>query len=104
MDKKRGVRDIRSDNQATILHMYSLLVGRSRIPGIGLSRTGQVAKLSPLPSEYFLPTQSDVNAANENLVVLVSQILTRYIFPHFQKLFHSTALIGTLHRRLKSLR
>ena len=104
VDKKRGVRDVRSDNQATILHMYSLLVGRSHIPGISLSRTGQVAKVSPLPSECFLPTQSDVNAAKENLVVLVSRILTCYIFPHFQKLFHSTALISTLHRCLKSLR
>ena len=53
VDKKRGVRDVRSDNQATMLHMYSLLVGRSRIPGIGLSRTGQVAKLSSMPSECF---------------------------------------------------
>ena len=26
---------------------------------------------------FFLPTQSDINAAKENLVVLVSQILTR---------------------------
>ena len=79
VDKKRGVRDVRSDNQATMLHMYSLLVGRSRIPGIGLSRTGQVAKLSSMPSECFLPTQSDVNAAKENLVVLVSRILTHYM-------------------------
>ena len=79
MNKKRGVRDVRPDNQATILHMYSLLVGRSRIPGIGLSRTGQVAKLSSLPSESFLPTQFDVNATKQNLVVLVSRILTRYM-------------------------
>jgi len=83
VDKKRGVRDVRSDNQATMLHMYSLLVGRSRIPGIGLSRTGQVAKLSSLPSESFLPTQSDVNATKQNLVVLVSRILTRYMHSLF---------------------
>ena len=51
VDKKRGVQDVRSDNQGTMLHMYSLLVGRSHIPGNGLSRTGQVAKLSSLPSE-----------------------------------------------------
>ena len=59
VDKKRNVRDVRSDNQATMLHMYSLLVGRGRIPGIGLSRVGQVAKLSSLPTESFLPTLSE---------------------------------------------
>jgi len=79
VDKKRNVRDVRSGNQATMLHMYSLLVGRSRIPGIGLSRVGQVAKLSSLPTESFLPTLSDVNAVKKNLVVLVSRILTRYM-------------------------
>ena len=80
VDKKRGVRDVCSDNQATMLHMYSLLVGCSRIPGIGLSHTGQVAMLSSLLSEcFFLPTQSDVNAAKENLVILVSRILTQYM-------------------------
>ena len=74
-----------------MLHMYNLLVGRSRIPGIGLSRTGQVAKLSSLPSESFLPTQSDVNATKQNLVVLVSRILTRYMqsFPTLKS--YSTA-------------
>ena len=55
-----------------MLHMYSLLVGSSRIPDIGLSRTGQVAKLSSLPPECFLPNQSDGSAAKENLVILVS--------------------------------
>lgn len=71
LDKQKNVRDVRSDNQATMLHMYSLLVGHSRIPGIGLFCVGQVAKLSSSPTESFLPTLSDVNAVKKNLVVLV---------------------------------
>lgn len=79
LDKPKNVRDVLSDNQATMLHMYSLLVGRSRIPGIGLFCVGQVAKLSSSPTESFLPTLSDVNAVKKNLVVLVCRVLTRYI-------------------------
>ena len=43
VDKKRGVRDVRSDHQKSMVHMYSILAGRSH-----LSYT------------EFLPTQHDV--------------------------------------------
>ena len=32
VDKKRGVRDIRSDHQGEMKHMYSLLAVKSRMP------------------------------------------------------------------------
>ena len=79
LDQKRGVRDIRSDHHGSMVHMYSMLVGRSRTPAIELPRTGQVAPLDSLPSDFFLPTTSDVQIVKRNLVVLVSRLLTHYI-------------------------
>ena len=32
VDKKRGVRDVRSDHQGELVHMYSILAGRNRTP------------------------------------------------------------------------
>ena len=79
VDKKKGVRDVRSDHHGELLHMYSILVGRSRTPAAHLSRSGCVAKLSSLKSQSFLPTSEDICAVQSNLVVLVSRILTEYI-------------------------
>ena len=79
VDHKRGVRDVRSDHHGTMVHMYSMLVGRSRTPAIELPRTGQVAPLMSIPSDFFLPTVADVQCVKSNLVTIVSCILTRYI-------------------------
>ena len=46
VDKKRHVRDRRTDHQGEMLHMFSLLVGRSRTPCPELPFTGQVSKLT----------------------------------------------------------
>ena len=78
VDKKTGVRDGRSDHHGSLLHMYSILAGRSRTPGIDLSRSGCVASLSSLPSQSLLPTTHDIHTVRSNLV-LVSSILTQYI-------------------------
>ena len=45
MDKKRKVSDVRSDHQDDMLHMYSILAGKSRTPEKSLSQTGVVATL-----------------------------------------------------------
>lgn len=79
LDKKRGVRDVRSDRQGAMVHMYSLLAGRSRTPAIEPSRTGNVADLTSLPSDSFLPKTADIQCVKKNLVVIVSRILTHYI-------------------------
>ena len=79
VDKKKGVRDVRSDHHGSLLHMYSILAGRSRTPEPHLSRSGYVANLSLLPSETFLPTTDDIHAMQSNLVILVSRILTQFI-------------------------
>ena len=79
VDKKRGVRDVRVDNQGSLLHMYSILAGRSRVPHNTLSHTGHVSPLSTIPAEDFLPVEDDFIAIQQNLVNIVSKILTQYI-------------------------
>ena len=74
VDKQRHVRNLRSDHQGEMLHMFSLLVGRSRTPAPEHPFTGQ------LSNDYFLPNISDITAVKSNMVVLVSRILTQY-FP-----------------------
>ena len=78
LDKQQRVRDLRSDHQGDMLHIFSILVGASRTPAPELPFTGQVSNLSHTPTQYFLPTSSDVLEVKNNLVVLVSQILTEY--------------------------
>lgn len=78
-DKKRRVRDVRSNHQGDMLHMYSILAGKSRTPEKSLSRTGTVANLKSLHPSSFLPTREDVLIVKSNLVILVSCILTQYI-------------------------
>ena len=87
VDKQQKVRDIRSDHQSTMLHMYSILVASSRTQGSLLSHRGRVSSLGEVPAEFFLPSTDDVDKLNSNLVVLVSRVLTEY-FPqlaHFRK-------------------
>ena len=79
VDKKRGVRDVRSDHQKSMVHMYSILAGRSRTPAPHLSDQGNVADLAGLFYTEFLPTQHDVERVTSNMVVIVSRILTEYI-------------------------
>lgn len=80
VDKQRRVRDLRSDNQGEMLHMFSLLVGRSRTPAPELRFTGQLSQLTETEESFFLPTGTDILAVKKNLVVLVGRILTQY-FP-----------------------
>ena len=62
MDKKKKVRDERSDYQGDMIHMCSILAGKSRTPQPSLARTGVVANLKCLDSILFLPTSDDVVA------------------------------------------
>ena len=63
-----------------MLHMFSLIVGRSHTPAPELPFTGHLAQLADFGTDYFLPNSSDVAAVKSNLVVLVGRILTEY-FP-----------------------
>ena len=80
MDKKQKVRDLQSDNQGKMLHMFSMLVGRSRIYTSTTAIPHRSSlKMSEVPSELFLPFCDDVHKVKSNLVTLVGRILTQYI-------------------------
>ncbi len=79
VDKKRGVRDVRSDHSGKMMHMYSVLVAKSRLPPTGLEQSGRVADVRAIPWKSFLPSQADVQQVKRNLVVLVSRLLTQYV-------------------------
>ena len=44
VDKMQKVRDLRSDHKGDMLHMFSILVARSRTPAPHLTLEGQYAK------------------------------------------------------------
>ena len=71
------VRDLRSDHQGEMLHMFSVIVGKSRNPATELPFMGQLAQLDDIPTQFFLPSSSDVAAVKDDLAVLVGRILTQ---------------------------
>ena len=79
VDKKRRVRDVRSDHQGKTLHMFSILAARSRLPPIDLPRTGQVADITSLQWHTFLPNQEEIVAVRKNLTILVSRVLVKHL-------------------------
>ena len=80
VDKQCWVCDLRSDNSGEMVHMFSILVGRSRTPALELPHgLSNPSPLDGLCSGYFLPSSDDVRAVKENLVRIISRILTKYI-------------------------
>ena len=79
LDKQRHVRDLRSDNQGEMLHMFSMIVGRSRTPAPELSFTGQIAQLKDASPAHFKPGVADVAVVKDNLIILVARTLTEHI-------------------------
>ena len=78
IDKQQSVRDFRSDHKGGMVHMFSMLAGRSRTPAPELPFTGELRQLKDTPVKFFLPSAADVAAVKENLVVLVGRILTSH--------------------------
>ena len=60
-----------------MLHMYSILVARTRVP-INLPQTGEVAPIKSIPWNLFLPSSDDLQKVENNLVVLVSRLITTH--------------------------
>lgn len=79
--KKKGVRDIRSDHHGELVQMYSLLAVKGRVKGPSPVSTFSPLNLDSLKVTHFLPTMSDIEAIQDNLVVLVSRVLCEYIKP-----------------------
>ena len=79
--------------------MFSIIVGQSRTPAQELPLTGQLSQLAGTPTQYILPSNLDVAAVKDNLIVLVGHILTEY-FPAlvpFSKVFlkqHSSSVFS----------
>ena len=79
VDKKRGVRDIRSDHHSELKHMYSLIAVRSRVESPSPPSTFSPPDISREKVARFLPSKADVEAIKANLVVLVSRVLCTYM-------------------------
>ena len=78
VDKKRGVRDIRTDCHGEMKHMFSILAVRSRVPS-HLAHSGPELDLADLSPSMVLPTAQDIQEIQNSLVILVSRILCRYM-------------------------
>ena len=76
LDKMKRVRDARADHRAEMQHMYSLLVVQSRTSSPEGTSTA-VRDITSLTSSAFLPTQQDIDAIQNNLVVLVARVLCK---------------------------
>ena len=80
VDKQRKVRDLRSDNTGKMVHMFSIIVGRSRTPAPHLSFGGRhLSLLDALEVDSFMPCRDDLNAMMDDLVHIISRTLTRCI-------------------------
>ena len=80
VQKKVGVRDIHSDYQSHMKHMYSVLVVKGRVPNPPNSEEPfKPPPLTSLSCSNLLPTKEDVAAVKANLTILVSRILVRYV-------------------------
>ena len=78
VNKKRGVRDIRSDHQGSMLNMYSMLVVKGRVKA-DADDASHHNSLSSLDAHTFLPTKEDIHILQLNLTVLVAHILCAHI-------------------------
>ncbi len=80
VDKRKSVRDIRSDNQAKLHHMYvySMIAVKARIPPPIVDHFTPV-DLEQVPISTFLPSVTDIQKLRRNSVILVSRILLKYI-------------------------
>ena len=80
VDKLLKVRDLRSDNQGELAHMFSIVVGRSRTPAPHLLHSGgSLSNIDGLSEQDFFPNSNDISAVKENLVHIISRVLTTYI-------------------------
>ncbi len=79
VDKRRGVRDIRSDHHGQMKHMFSLLAVKSRAQGPSRLLPFHPPDISKDSPSKYLPNESDVRAIKSNLVVLTSRVLCEHI-------------------------
>ena len=78
VDKRKSVRDVRSDSQAKLHHMNSMIAVKARIPPPTVDRFTPIV-LEKIAISTFLPSISDIQSLRRNLVILISRILCKYI-------------------------
>ena len=78
VNKKKRVRDERSDNQSEMVNMYSILAVKSRLPTLSLPKIGVVANLKSISWKSFVPSSNDVLCVKHNLVVIVCRMLMKF--------------------------
>ena len=79
VDRRMVVRDVRSDNHDKLVHMFSLIAVRDRVKPPPFSPTFTMQRLLGPPTFSSLIELSDVQKVKDNLVVLVSRDLCKYI-------------------------
>ena len=67
VDKRKSVRDVRSDSQAKLHHMYSMIAVKARMPP-PTDRFTPI-DLEKIPISTFLPSISDIQSLRRNLVI-----------------------------------
>ena len=82
IDFMEGVRDIRSNHQKHLCHMYSILTVKSRVP----VEKNATSIMSPITfnrllanASSLLPKESDISSIRLNLAILVSRVLCQHI-------------------------
>ena len=77
--KLKGVRNITSQNQGHLCHMYSLLVVKNRIPPPPIISLCCQRSLAHIKPESLLPTDTDIARMKLNLTILMCRFICSYI-------------------------
>ena len=101
VEKTKGVRDLHSDKKGGMIHMFSMLVVKSRVLLTSLSVTGSCSEFHSLQPADLLPTDSDLQSIKCNLITLVSRVLCTYITA--LKPFSSVVAAHILHKNSKQM-
>lgn len=64
VDKKRNGRNVRSDHHGEMVHMYSVLAGKSHTPASQPSCVGHLSTVSEVSPTMILPTNEDIAVVN----------------------------------------
>ena len=79
VDKRKSVRDVRSDNHAILHHMFSMIAIKARVSPPPVVETFSPVPLNTVPISTFLPSIDNTTMLRRNLVILISCVLCKYI-------------------------
>ena len=79
VDKKKGVRDVRSDHRSKLLYMYSMFTVKERVSFVDEPNTRPVHHIASVSPSSFLPDKDDLISIRHTLSTLVGRILCKYI-------------------------